>query len=101
MTHLEPGEQVDMDRSHRGRAPKYVEYPDGLLADPDPAVKLMVARVWSRQETINEWLKNWGILCTPYHHKFLEHQTVFGAIVMLTQLSLAANLLFHVEYNDK
>ncbi len=47
MTHLEPGEQVDMDRSHRGRAPKYVEYPDGLLADPDPAVKLMAARVQS------------------------------------------------------
>jgi hypothetical protein len=27
---------------------------------------------------------------------FLEHQTVFGAIVFLTQLSFAANPLFQV-----
>jgi hypothetical protein len=61
----------------------------------------MAARVWSQQETVNGWFKNWSILCTPYHHEFSEHQTVFGAIVVLTQLSLAANPLFHVEYNDK
>ena len=101
MTHLEPGERVETDRGYRGSAPKYVKCPDGLLADPDPAVKLMAARVRSRQETVNERFKNWAILCTPYRHKFLEHQTVFGAIVVLTQLSLAANPLFHVEYNDK
>jgi hypothetical protein len=64
-------------------------------------VKLMAARVRSRQETVNARFKNWVILCTPYHHEFSEHQTVFGAIVVLTQLSLAANPLFHVEYNDK
>ena len=101
MTHLEPGERVETDRGYRGSAPKYVKCPDGLLADPDPAVKLMAARVRSRQETVNERFKNWAILCTPYRHEFLEHQTVFGAIVVLTQLSLAANPLFHVEYNDK
>ncbi len=101
MTHLEPGERVEMDRGYRGSAPKYVKCPDGLLADPDQAVKLMAARVWSRQETVNEQFKNWAIVCTPYRHKFLEHQTVFGAVVVLTQLSLAANPLFHVEYNDK
>jgi hypothetical protein len=101
MTHLEPGEQVEMDRGYHGSAPKYVKCPNGLLADPDPAVKLMAARVRSQQETINERFKNWAILCTPYCHEFLEHQTVFGAIVVLTQLSLAANSLFHVEYNDE
>jgi hypothetical protein len=101
MTHLEPGERVETDRGYRGSAPKYVKCPDGLLADPDPAVKLMAARVRSQQETVNERFKNWAILCTPYRHEFLEHQTVFGAIVVLTQLSLAANPLFHVEYNDK
>jgi len=91
VTHLEPGERVEMDRGYRGSAPQYVKSPDGLLADLDPAVKLMV----------NARFKNWVILCTPYRHEFLEHQTVFGAIVVLTQLSLAANPLFHVEYNDK
>ena len=101
MTHLEPGERVETDRGYRGSAPQYVKCPDGLLAEPDPAVKLMAARVRSRQETVNARFKNWVILCTPYHHEFSEHQTVFGAIVMLTQLSLAVNPLFHVEYNDK
>ncbi len=50
-----------MDRGYRGSVPKYVKCPDGLLADPDPAVKLMAARVWSRQETVNERFKNWAI----------------------------------------
>jgi hypothetical protein len=97
MTHVEPGEGVEMDRGYPGSAPKYFKCPNGLLADLDPAVKLMAARVWSRQETVNERFKNWAILCTPYRREFLEHQTVFGTIVMLTQLSLAANPLFHVE----
>ena len=47
VTHLKPGERVETDRGYRGSAPQYVKCPDGLLADPDPAVKLMVARVWS------------------------------------------------------
>ncbi len=101
MTNLEPGEQVETDRGYCGSMPKYDKCPDGLLADPDPAVKLMAARIWSRQETVNERLMNWAILCTLYRYNFLEHQTVFGAIVVLTQHSLAANPLFHVEYNDK
>ena len=99
--HLESGERCETDKGYHGSAPQYVKCPDGLLADPDPALKLMAARVWSRQETVNARFKNWAILCTPYRHEFLEHQTVFGATVVLTQLSLAANPLFHVEYNDK
>ncbi len=47
MTHLEPGERVETDRGYRGSVPKYVKCPNGLLADPDPAVKLMAARVQS------------------------------------------------------
>jgi hypothetical protein len=47
---------------------------------------------------VNERFKNWAILATPYRHDLLEHQTVFGAIVVLTQLSFAANPLFQVLY---
>ncbi len=37
--------------------------------------------------------------CQPRTHDFLEHQTVFGAIVVLTtQLSFVANPLFQVAY---
>ena len=45
MTHLDPGERVETGRGYRGSSPQYVKCPDGLLADPDPAVKLMAARV--------------------------------------------------------
>ncbi len=45
VTHLEPGEWAEMDSGYRGSTPKYVKCPGGLLADSDPAVKLMMARV--------------------------------------------------------
>ena len=77
-----------------------VKCPGGLLADPDPAVKDMAQRVRCREETLNERFKNGGILNTPYRHNIFKHQAVFGAIVCLTQLSLRANPLFQVEYND-
>jgi hypothetical protein len=61
----------------------------------------MQQRVRSSQETVNKQFKKWAILSTPYHHQLLGHQTVFGAIVVLTQLSFAENPLFQVDfYND-
>jgi len=53
-------------------------------------------RVRSRQETVNERLKNWGILVTPYRHDFKLHQTVFAAVIVLLQLSFEYNPLFSV-----
>lgn len=95
---LEPGERCEADGGYRGSAPLFVKCPGVVEANPDKAK--MQQRVRSRQETVNERFKNWGILATPYRHKLLEHQTVFGAIVVLTQLSLADDPLFQVEYND-
>ena len=97
---LEEYERCETDRGYRGSAPEKVKCPGGLLEDPDPAVKAMKQRVRNRQETVNERFKNWGILNTPYRHNIFKHQAVFGAIVCLTQLSLQANPLFPVEYND-
>ncbi len=45
---LEEYEQCKMDQGYRGSAPGLVKCPDGLLADPDPSVKAMSARVRSR-----------------------------------------------------
>ena len=98
VTHLEPGERVETDRGYQGSAPIYVKCPGVIEANPDNAD--MQQRVRSRQETVNQRFKNWAILTTPYRHDFLEHQTVFGAIVVLTQLSFATNPLFPVVYND-
>jgi hypothetical protein len=61
----------------------------------------MQQRVRSCQETVNKWFKNWAIFSTPYSHQLLEHKTVFGAIVVLTQLSFAENPLQQVDYDDK
>jgi hypothetical protein len=57
------------------------------VAEAEPNNVEMQQRVRSRQEMVNKWFKKWAILSTPYCHQLLEHQTVFGAIVVLTQLS--------------
>ncbi len=98
---LEEGERCETDKGYLGSAPKFVKCPSGLLEDPDPEVKAMAARVRNRQETVNERFKNWAILATPYRHYIHDHQTIFGAIAVLTQLSLVYQPLFPVEYNDK
>ncbi len=97
---LDEYEQCKTDQGYCGSAPGLVKCPGGLLADPDPSVKAMLARVRSRQETANERVENWEILNAPYRHNIFKHQIVFGAIVCLTQLLLQDNPLFSVEYND-
>ena len=57
----------------------------------------MQQRVRTRQEMVNERLKNWAILVTPFRHDFQLHQTVFAAVIALLQLSLEYNPLFSVE----
>ena len=93
---LEPGERCETDRGYQGSAPIYAKCPG--VVEADPATAEVQQRVRSRQETVNKRFKNWAILSTPYRHDFLEHQTVFGAIVVLTQLSFATHPLFQVEY---
>ena len=93
---LEPGEQCKTDRGYQGEPPTPVKYPGVLWEDLETAK--IVQRVQSRQETVNERFKNWAILLTLFRHDLLEHQTVFGAIVVLTQLSFATNPLFLVAY---
>ncbi len=87
-----------MDDGYQGSAPLYEKCPGVIEANLDKAE--MQQRVRNCQETVNKWFKNWSILSTPYRHQLLEHQTVFGAIVVLTQLLLAENPLFQVDYND-
>ena len=93
---LEPGEQCEMDRGCQGSTPTYIKCPGVLEADPN-TVEIQ-QQVRSRQETVNKRFKNRAILSTPYCHDLLEHRTVFGAIVILTQLSFVANPLFKVAY---
>ncbi len=87
-----------MDDGYQGSAPMFAKCPGVIEADPEKAE--MQQRVRNRQEMVNKWFKNCAILTTPYLHQLLEHQTVFGAIVVLTQLLFAEIPLFQVDYND-
>jgi hypothetical protein len=95
---LKPAERVETDGGYRGSAPELVKCRGVVEGDLDNVE--MQQRVRSHQEMVNARLKNWAILSTPFYHQLPEHQAVFGAIVILTQLSLAENLLFQVDYND-
>ena len=95
---LEYGKRCETDGGYRGSAPEFVKCPKGVWGDSGKWA--MQKKVRSRQETVNERLKNWGILTTPYRHDFKLHQTVFAAVIVLLQLSLEYNPLFSVEYND-
>jgi hypothetical protein len=95
---LEAWERCETDDGYQGSALLYAKCPGVIEANLDKAE--MQQRVRNCQERVNKQFKNWAILSTPYHHQLLEHQTVFCAIVVLTQLSLAKNPLFQVDYND-
>ncbi len=95
---FEAGEMFETDDGYQGSSPVYAKCPGVIEANPNKAE--MQQRVRNCQETANKRFENWAILSTPYCHRLLEHQTVFGAIVFLTQLLLAENLLFQVDYND-
>jgi hypothetical protein len=95
---LEYGERCETDGGYRGSAPEFVKCPKGAWRESGKWA--MQQKVRSRQETVNEQLKNWAILTTPYRHDLKLHQTVFAAVILLLQLSFEYNPLFSVEYND-
>ena len=95
---LEPWERCETDDGYRGSAPVHVKLP--TLPEEDPVRAAIQQRVRNRQETANKQFKNWAILAVPYRHKLLDHQSVFRAIVVLTQLSFVENPLFQVDYDD-
>jgi hypothetical protein len=55
---MEVAERCEMDWGYCGSAPGRVKCLGGLLADPNPAMKAMSARVRSWQEMVNEGIKN-------------------------------------------
>ena len=95
---LEPGERVEADEGYRGH-PDKIKCPGN---DANPAENRgMQGRARARHETLNGWLKNWGILSQVYRHDIMRHGDVFRACAVLTQLTVEnGELLFEVEYAD-
>lgn len=96
---LEKGERVEADGGYRGSAPTYAKCPGTVWTEAEK--KEMQQRARSRQETVNLRLKNWKILAVPYRHDVYQHQNVFFAVAVLTQLAIEnGEQLFEVDYND-
>jgi hypothetical protein len=96
---LDEFEWVEADDGYIGEAPQKVKRP-GCPSYPTEN-QGMQNRVRSRQETINERLKNWAILNVMYHHDLMEHGNVFRAIIVITQIGInGGERLFEIDYSD-
>ncbi len=61
----------------------------------------MQERVRAYHNTLNGWLKNWGILSQVYCHNIMWHGDVFRACAVVMQLTMEnGEPLFKVEYKD-
>jgi 16S rRNA G966 N2-methylase RsmD len=53
------------------------------------------------QETVNNRLKNWGVLRQLFRYSIVEHWDIFRAVAVLTQLSInSGEKLFSTGYCD-
>ncbi len=89
---------MEADDGYRGHVDK-IKCPKN---DANPAVNLaMQGRARARHETLNGWLKNWGILKQVFCHHISLHGDVFRACAVLTQLAIVnGEPLFGVDYED-
>jgi DDE superfamily endonuclease len=92
---LLPGEMVEADKGYRGEKEK-IRTPDDYISQEDRNKKRLAR---ARHETVNKRFKDFGILKVRYRHNLRDHQAVFRAIVVITQLSInKGEVVFHVEY---
>lgn len=55
--------------------------PSGDRTEAEQAVR-------GRHETVNRRFKHWGVLHRVFRHDVQRHQTCFGAVATVTQLSI-------------
>ena len=94
---LDEFERVEADDGYIGEAPQKVNCP-GCPSNPIEK-EPMQKRVQGRHESLNGRFKNWEILKSMYRHDLLEHEKVFMAIAVITQIGIdAGEALFEVDY---
>ena len=80
-SNLEPGERVETDDGYLGGEPEFTKTKSSPFVNA--AADEMRNRVRARHENVNERLKEWKVLCTPYRHgrtggrSLSSHQMVF------------------------
>ena len=92
---LDEGEMVEADRGYSGEPTKVRVPVDYQTLEEKESKK----RARSRHETVNKCFKQFGILWKTYRHDLDDHQKVFRAVVVLTQLSIHnGEVMFAVDY---
>ena len=93
---LDADEKVEADDGYRGE-PDFVKCPC-LFINGFENIELQ-QRVRSRHETINGRLKQWQILYQRYRHDEIDHGSVMGSILVISQLTIfGGDALFNVYY---
>ena len=99
MHHLNNGERVEADDGYIGEAPQYIKCP-AFFVNPEET-EYMQQRIRSRQETINNRVKMWGILANKYRHDLNKHSSVLRAVLVVTQIEInLGEMLFPCGYKD-
>lgn len=92
---LRPMEMVEADKGYRGQ-PDKIRTPDDCYGR---AEKLRKRRASARHETVNRRFKQFNALKKHFRHDLEDHQKVFRAIVVLTQLSIKnGEVLFACDF---
>jgi len=87
--YLEENERVEADNGYNGEQPMFCKTPGGFSSRAEGAeARLVRRRLRSRHETVNKWIKDFGILSQVYRHNLIDHCHVFRAVVVLTQLAI-------------
>jgi hypothetical protein len=72
---LDPSKQVEADEGYAGH-PDKVKCPANALTPEEK--RRMQVRVRAHHETLNGWLKNWGVLSKVFRHNILHDGEFFG-----------------------
>lgn len=93
---LSCGEYVEADDGYRGE-PDCIRTPTDLfITDNKKKLKCIARR---RHETCNRRFKHWNSLQNAFRHSAKDHEFVFTAIAVMTQLEIENdNPLFQVQY---
>ena len=92
-------ERVEADKGYSKFDPTHAKTPAFSRGKKQEEIQ---NRVRARQETINKRLKQWGVLKHRFRNHLDHHHLVFGAVAIITQLSiLSGEPLFHIpDYVD-
>ena len=89
-------EYVEADDGYRGE-PNCVRTPSDLFITENKKKLKCIAR--RRHETCNRRFKHWGALQNTFRHSAKDHEFVFTAIAVITQIEIENDEpLFQVNY---